>query len=268
MATSTLVFAVVIVVVLGLTLWVAVARGLSGSPTPIGDAEIITNSIGMKLVLIPAGEFLMGDNEGGDYQKPAHRVRITKPFYLGLTQVTQEQYERIMDFVPGRFKDNPQHPVEGVSWRIAVAFCRKLSQKERKTYRLPTEAEWEYACRAGSTSRYCFGDSESQLRKYAWYEDNSGNTTRAVGRKKPNAWGLYDMHGNVNEWCYDWFGGDYYSSSPSSDPTGPSSGAYRVLRGGGWYSPAGRCRCAYRYQEVPHFQFQPFGFRVCLVQVD
>ena len=231
------------------------------------DAEIITNSIGMKLVLIPAGEFMMGSSDGNGHEMPPHRVRITKPFYLGLTQVTQGQYERVIGENPSCFDGNPR-PVEQVSWNDAVEFCGQLSDKEGKTYRLPTEAEWEYACRAGSTGRYCFGDSESQLDLYAWYDDNSGRETHAVAQKKANAWGLCDMHGNVWEWCSDWYDSDYYGRSPTSDPRGPSSGSYRVFRGGSWFSLARYCRCAFRNCNSPGDEDFSLGFRVSLVPAD
>jgi len=171
-----------------------------------------TNSIGMRLVLIPPGEFQMGspagDGVASSDEKPHHNVRITKPFYLGVCEVTQEQYERVMAQNPSRFKGDPQRPVGYVSWTGAAEFCRKLSEKEGVTYRLPTEAEWEYACRAGTTTRYCFGDDEASLGEYAWY----GSVGRyPVGEKTPNAWGLCDMHGNVWEWCADWYDADYYA---------------------------------------------------------
>ena len=201
----------------------------SSKPTPrdaVGPFSTITNSIGMKLVLIPAGEFLMGspdsDEEASDGEKPQHLVQITKPFYLGVYEVTQGEYERVLSESPSAFsrtgglkdevagKDTNRLPAEEISWEDAMEFCRKLSaMSEEKAagqvYRLPTEAEWEYACRAGSTTKRCFGDSESQLGQYAWYDNNSGGSTHPVGRKKPNVWGLYDMHGNMNEWCADWY---------------------------------------------------------------
>ncbi len=160
----------------------------------------------MKLRLIPAGEFTMG-SPGTESDRRAdetqHRVTLTKPFYLGVTEVTQEQYQKVMGSNPSGFK-GPQNPVEQVSWNDAVAFCRKLSELPSEksggyVYRLPTEAEWEYACRAGTTTTYSFGDSESELGAYAWYIDNSGRTTHPVGGKRPNACGLYGMHGNVFE---------------------------------------------------------------------
>ena len=206
------------------------------------------------------------DDDAYDNAHPQHRVKIAKPFYLGVTEVTQEQYERVMGENPSEFKDEPQCPVERVSWEDAEKFCERLSEKEGKTYRLPTEAEWEYACRAGSTTKWCFGDSESQLGDYAWYDDNSDSTTHPVGQKKPNGWGLYDMHGNVYEWCGDWY--DEYSDSPSTDPTGPSSGSFRVLRGGSWIDTAGDCRSAGRYRDSPGNGNDLLGFRVSLVPAD
>jgi formylglycine-generating enzyme required for sulfatase activity len=217
-----------------------------GSPAA---AKVITNSIGMKLTLIPAGEFMMGspdsDSDAAGDEKPQHRVRITKAFYLGATEVTQEQYEKVMGQNPSSFTESgPDAPVENVSWDDAQGFCRKLSElaeeKEAgRRYRLPTEAEWEYACRAGSAEKYCDGDDESTLGDYAWYGENSDGKTHQVGQKNLNAWGLYDMHGNVWEWCADWYDGEFYAQSPPNDPSGPPTGSLRVDRGGGWYFPLG-----------------------------
>jgi formylglycine-generating enzyme required for sulfatase activity len=207
----------------------------------------ITNKVGMKLVLIPAGEFMMGSEDGDDDEKPRHRVRITRPFYLGATEVTQGQYQAVTGENPSRFKGSDDLPVETVRWNEAVAFCNKLSQKEGlkpyyqfgdgeqsggNGYRLPTEAEWEYACRAGSSSRYAFGDDESSLGDYAWFNGNSAAKTHPVGQKKPNAWGLFDMHGNVWEWCWDGYDEKYYSDSPSADPSGSLKASVRVFRSG------------------------------------
>ena len=220
----------------------------------------ITNSIGMKLVLIPKGTFTMG--EGSD----AHEVTLTQPFYLSVYEVTQEQYERVMGKNPSNFK-GPQNPVEEVSWDDAVEFCRKLSElpEEKaagRVYRLPTEAEWEYACRAGTTTKYSFGDSESELGEYGWFDKNSDRKTHPVGQKQPNKWGLYDMHGNVWEWCSDWYGG--YPKSAVTDPVGGSTGSARVFRGGSWSCGAAGCRSANRAGSDPSYRGDYVGFRVAL----
>ncbi|MDB4621711.1 SUMF1/EgtB/PvdO family nonheme iron enzyme, partial [Rubripirellula sp.] len=217
------------------------------------------NSIGMKLKLLPSGVFTMGD------ESAEHEVRLTKPFMLGLHAVTQSQYERVMGKNPSRFK-GANNPVEKVSWKDALKFCQKLSalpaeKAAGRVYRLPTEAEWEYACRGGTTTKFSFGDDDSELGDYAWFDGNSGKTSHPVGSKKPNAWGLYDMHGNVWEWCQDWYGD--YPGRAVSDPTGPTSGSGRVFRGGSWCSTAGICRSANRYGDFPSLRYY-IGFRVCL----
>jgi formylglycine-generating enzyme required for sulfatase activity len=186
---------------------------------------------------------------------------------MGKYEVTQEQYQAVMEKNPSNFK-GAKNPVEQVSWSDATDFCRKLTDKvgqasppvsPRPAFRLPTEAEWEYACRAGSTTRFCFGDSDNGLDEYAWYTANSGSKTHPVGEKKANEWGLYDMHGNVWEWCGDWY--DKYSAGAAKNPTGPSSGSFRVFRGGGWHYSAGYCRSAYRYANVPGGTYSSLGFR-------
>ena len=223
------------------------------------------NALGMEFVLIPAGEFMMGSpaNEprrSGD-EGPRHRVRITKAFHMGATEVTQEHYERVMGKNPSGFK-RARNPVEQVSWVDASEFCRRLSLTESAAYRLPTEAEWEYACRAGATGRYCVGDDEGRLRECAWQRGNSGGKAHPVGQKKPNALGLYDMHCNAWEWCADWHDSDYYSGSPAEDPQGPRSGTRRVLRGGSWNYAPHFGRSAYRYRSNPSLTRNSFGFRV------
>jgi formylglycine-generating enzyme required for sulfatase activity len=231
----------------------------------------ITNSIGMKLVLIPAGEFMMGlpdSASGSSGEKPQHRVRITKPFYIGATEVTQWQYEKVMGENTSYLKESPSDaPVECVSWDDAREFCRKLSElatekRAGRLYRLPTEAEWEYACRAGSTTKYCYGDDESRLGDYAWYSKNSNEKKHQVGRKKPNAWGLYDMHGNVAEWCEDRYDYQYYANSPTDDPLASPGGERRVYRGGGWPLDAEDCRSARREYNGPETRFNCLGLRV------
>jgi formylglycine-generating enzyme required for sulfatase activity len=234
----------------------------------LGLESVITNSIGMQLALIPPGEFTMGspdsDDMADDDEKPQHKVKITKPFYLGVHEVTQEQYEKVMGEHRGWFK-GASNPVETVSWHDAVEFCRKLPAKEGETYRLPTEAEWEYACRAGSTTRYSFGDDEESLGEYAWYIGNSEGKTHPVGEKKQNAWGLHDMHGNVWEWCQDWYDDAYYKTSPTDDPSGQEKFSLRVLRGGSWDHDAGLCRAARRIALRPLGRGSIMGFRVVAV---
>jgi len=179
---------------------------------------------------------------------------------MGVCEVTQEQYQAVVGGNPSNFK-GPQNPVEAVSWDDAVAFCQAMSRKTGQTVRLPTEAQWEYACRAGSTTRFCFGDADSGLGAYAWYTENSGNQTHPVGQKKPNDFGLYDMHGNVWEWCADWYA-DSYANANSVDPQGPGSGSARVLRGGCWYINRRFCRSAFRLRIAPVLRDDYIGFRV------
>lgn len=220
----------------------------------------ITTRIGMQLVLIPAGEFQMGSTTGGADEGPVHRVRISKPFYLSKYEVTQAQWEAVMGTQPSKFRGDANRPVANVSWEEAQEFLRKLNAQEGgRKYRLPTEAEWEYAARAGSTTAYSFGDDARQLGEYAWYDQNAGGTTHPVGQKRPNAWGLYDMHGNVWEWVQDWKGA--YTAGAAEDPTGPSTGALRVIRGGSWYFPAQFVRAAYRLWYVPGYRVGDLGFR-------
>ena len=243
-----------------------------------------TNTIGMRLVLIQPGEFMMGspdsDADAQENEKPQHRVRITKPFYLGACHVTVGQFRKFVTDTGYKtdneksvsasiwrdiFKFTDEHPAGNVSWNDAVAFCKWLSDKEGNTYRLPTEAEWEYACRAGSTTRYCFGDDEKLLGEYAWFHLNSNSPphTHPVGQRKPNAWGLYDMHGSVEEWCADWYEEHFYNASPKDDPTGPSSASAHVQRGGHYYLTAAEVRSAHREFNRPNFAVMPCcGFRV------
>jgi formylglycine-generating enzyme required for sulfatase activity len=255
---------------------VAAARALQQAWADRLDESLEgTNCIGMTLVLIPPGELLMGapDSDTGAQAaaKPQHRVRITAPFYLGTHEVTQQQYDQVMGTNPSRFRDDPQRPVENVSWSQAAEFCRRLSELPDElaagwVYRLPTEAQWEYACRAGSTTAYSHGDSAKTLADHAWHHDNSGGTTHPVGQKRPNAWGLYDMHGNAWEWCADWYSDDYYAWSPTDDPTGPELGEYRVFRGGGWRYVAASCTAAFRSRGNPKLPGDGRGFRVAMVR--
>ena len=200
---------------------------------------------------------------------PQHRVRITRPYWLGATDVTQEEYQRVMGNNPSDIQGDPKRPVEQVSWHDAVEFCRRLSQlpaekAAKRLYSLPTEAQWEYACRAGTTTRWYSGDDEAGFVDVAWFAKNAGGKTHPVGEKKPNAWGLYDMCGNVRQWCQDWYADGYYATLPTDDPTGPGGGTGRVYRGGCWYYQAERCRSAYRDWFGPDFRINSLGLRVSL----
>ncbi len=253
----------------------------------------ITNSLGMEFVYIKPGTFMMGSPQGergrNSDEGPQHRVTFTREFYIQTTEVTQVQWKAIMGRNPSEFKGDDR-PVEKVSWNDVQEFIRKLNQREgADRYRLPTEAEWEYAARAGSTSRFSFGDDVRRLGDYAWYKGNSGGRTywyksnsegrtHPVGQKKPNAWGLYDMHGNVWEWCQDWYG--KYQSGSATDPKGPSTknlspssfieylllftsgGSRRVRRGGGWRHCPGRVRSAVRDRFKPDSRYNYLGFRL------
>lgn len=276
-----------VALVLGLAFMV-VAAAATLTRSAEGDARpTATNGIGMQLVLIPAGEFAMGspdaDKDAQDDEKPRHSVRITKPFYLGTTEVTQGQYQAVMGKNPSFFQGSDDLPVDRVSWNEAIAFCNKLSEREglkpyyqagnasapgADGYRLPTEAEAEYASRAGTATRYSFGDDPAKLAEFAWCNPNSENATHPVRQKKPNAWGLYDMHGNVWEWCGDGYDPSYYQKSPAADPTGPAQAELRVSRGGAWSSPPERARAAYRRTSKPDLQGFSMGFRVARTPPD
>ncbi|MBL1217146.1 MAG: formylglycine-generating enzyme family protein [Planctomycetes bacterium] len=241
---------------------------LGGMPFVSGQqvALDLGNDVRMTFALIPPGEFVMGSpaSEVGrsDVEGPQHQVTLTQPYYMGITEVTQAQYQTIMGNNPSKFVGTAL-PVEQVSWDDATEFCRALADKTGRIVRLPTEAEWEYACRAGTTTRFGFGDSDSHLSQYAWYEDNSGAQTHPVGQKEPNAFGLFDMHGNVWEWCADWYA-EAYPSSSQTDPTGSGSGDARVLRGGSWNYNPDYCRSASRGMIPPDIQVNNSGFRVVL----
>jgi formylglycine-generating enzyme required for sulfatase activity len=232
------------------------------------------NRVGMRMVRIPAGSFLMGspETEKGRYsgEGPQHEVTITRPFYMSACEVTQGQYQKVMEVNPSRFQ-GADKPVETVSWEDAVGFCRMVSEREGRVYRLPTEAEWEYACRAGSTTAFFCGDAPDDLGQYAWYRPRwlgdfllfvfpEHFTTRPVGKKRSNPWGLYDMYGNVWEWCQDWYGP--YSPRPEVNPTGPREGRRRVLRGGAYANSPRQFRSAARCHYRPSNGLDNVGFRV------
>lgn len=292
---------------------VTLAAGCAKQP----PAQSIELGGGMKLemVFIPVGSFAMGDHEGGGDEIPVHNVRITKPFYLGKYEVTVGQFRRFVeetnyttdaekgtgfrgafgwdvetkDFTMNDryswrntgFAQSDDHPVVNVSWNDAMEFCKWLSRKDGKTYRLPTEAEWEYACRAGTTTRYYHDNAPEGLEKIANVADAAFEAkfpgvkgliqasdgyahTSPVGSFLPNRFGLYDMHGNVWEWCADWYEVDYYAKSPTNDPTGPDTGEERAYRGGGWFNCARGSRCASRSTGKPEHRSLLLGFRVAL----
>jgi formylglycine-generating enzyme required for sulfatase activity len=239
------------------------------SPTPF--TEKLPNRVTLEMVSLPAGEFLMGspdsDPNAESYEKPPHQVKVNS-FAIGKYPVTQAQYQAVMGTNPSHFKNNswfknnPQNPVENVSWNDAKAFCQKLSQITGKTYRLPTEAEWEYACRAGTTTRFYFGDDANQLGDYAWYDGNSQDKTHPVGQKKPNAWGLYDMSGNVFEWCEDNWHDSYENAPRDGSAWLIRDNHFQILRGGSWYDFPNYCRSAYRHNLNRRDFNYDFGFRV------
>jgi len=258
-------------------------RQLLGAPAEPSAAErkeldkTFTNSMGMEFVLIPAGKFIMGSPNGepgrAENEGPQREMQIPKPFYLGKYEVKVSEFREFVKAtqyktdaetkggafiaVKGKWErkegitwNNPgfsqkdDHPVTCLAWSEAMDYGKWLAQKTGHAYRLPTEAEWEYACRAGSRLAYSFGSDGRELSKFGWYAENSGGKTRPVGQKKPSSWGLFDMHGNAREWCQDWYGN--YPAGKAVDPAGPPRGSNRVIRGGSWGSPAKDLRCAER----------------------
>lgn len=224
--------------------------------------ENLGGGVQLEMIAIPSSSFQMGDNEF-DFARPVHSVKV-KPFYLGKHPITQEQYQSVMGTNPSHFK-GAKLPVENVSWNDAVEFCKKLSQKTGKNYRLLSEAEWEYACRSGTRTKYHFGDDENQLGNYAWYGNNSKGVTYPVGEKKPNQFGLCDMHGNVWEWCSDIYH-ENYNGAPTDGSSweAPTKENDRVLRGGSWIDDAVGCRSADRNGDSAGYSNDDIGFRVAL----
>jgi formylglycine-generating enzyme required for sulfatase activity len=239
------------------------------------DPKEITTASGVRMVALSSGTFMMGDAKG-EIDEHRHEVTVS-PFAIDESEVTQDEYERVMGENPSKVKGGG-NPVEQVRWSDAVRYCNERSRLdglepaydlktwtcrfEANGYRLPTEAEWEYAARAGSETPYSFGKSGSDLKRHAWYEANSGGKPKPVQQRRPNAWGLHDMHGNVWEWCNDFYGVDYYRKSPEKDPRGPASGDKKVLRGGCWNSAPDACRSAYRYNENPGYTDACFGYDI------
>ena len=261
------------------------------APVPLPGAEkrkikeeptktiYLDNGVSLKMIRVEPGSFMMGSENGESDEKPVHRVTLTQAYYLGETEVTQAQWRAVMGNNPSRFQRDSR-PVEQVSWNDAMAFCKKLNDEGRAPkgwkFTLPTEAQWEFACRAGTTTNYSYGDA-SDVQKMNFdgnYPYGGGSkgvyrqetvAVKSLGYK--NAWGFYDMHGNVYEWCLDWYGSRSYSSEAVTDPQGPQNGSDRVLRGGGWCTYAQNCRSANRNNDYPDYRYYYYGFRVALVPV-
>jgi formylglycine-generating enzyme required for sulfatase activity len=229
------------------------------------------------MVFIPPGTFRMGsptnELDRWDWEGPQTAVTISRGFWMGIHEVTQAEYEELMGDNPSGFQADDQHPVERVTWDDAVAYCAALTERERaaeripihSVYRLPTEAEWEYACRAWTSTRFSHGDDPDykEVTRYAWHWHNSGLTTHPVGQKLPNLWGLYDLHGNVWEWCQDGWS-EHHPGGTVIDPQGPAAGSDRVLRGGGWSYEPRNCRSASRTRGSSEERYNGFGFRTVL----
>jgi sulfatase modifying factor 1 len=250
------------------------AHGVVPDRPPLQSKDIpkaVINSIGMKFVWIPPGTFMMGspkEERERVINEIQHKVTLTKGFYMGVHTVTQEQWTEIMGNNPSGFKGEENLPVEVVSWNDCQEFVRKLREMDKKPYRLPTEAEWEYACRAGTTTPFHFGETISADQANYHGDFTYGNGKKGAYRKKStpvgsfsaNAFGLYDMHGNVLQWCQDWYG--EYPQKDIIDPRGPDTGTHRVVRGGSWHYGPGICRSAYRFKNGPGDRYSNFGFRV------
>ena len=231
------------------------------------DSDRLISDLGLRLIWIAPGTFTMGSAGGGSNERPHTQVTISRGFWLGRTEVTQAQWSAVMGGNPSNFQ-GADRPVEQVSWNEAMEFCRKLTERERAAgripddlaYTLPTEAQWEYACRAGTT-----GDYAGNLDAMAWYSANAGGQTHPVGQKQANAWGLHDMHGNVLEYCLDWY--DNYPGGAVTAPSGAASSNSHVERGGGWFYDASVCRSTFRGFISPGFRYFTVGFRLCLSAV-
>jgi formylglycine-generating enzyme required for sulfatase activity len=238
------------------------------APGGAGSPREITTKSGVEMIVVPGGEFVMGSSQGAPDEAPPHKVRISS-FLMDKFEVTHEMFKKAQLPNPSHWQDSPKKPVERVRWRDAKQYCNERSLLEglkpcynEKTvdwdcddmaggYRLPTEAEWEYACRAGTDAPYDFG-APDKLRHYAWFDGNADKKTHPVGQKKPNRWGLYDLEGNVSEWCEDVYSATYYKESPAADPKGPPNpgkDVRRVIRGGSWKSSADQCRASARQGE-------------------
>lgn len=235
-------------------------NGNGGTPAFDGKDKVYTvNGVSFTMIAVKGGTFQMGNDVGYEWEKPVHQVTLSD-YYIGETEVTQELWNAVMGSNPSKFTGNMQRPVEMVSWNDCQTFISKLNQLTGKTFRLPTEAQWEYAARGGNKSKGYIYSGSNEIDEVAWYEYNSGGMTHPVQTKAPNELGIYDMTGNVYEWCTDWYGA--YSSAAQTDPTGPATGSYRDYRGGGWGFSASYCRVAYRVSSTPTYSFSNLGLRL------
>ncbi|NIP28726.1 MAG: SUMF1/EgtB/PvdO family nonheme iron enzyme, partial [Phycisphaerae bacterium] len=238
----------------------SVPSGCRRSENATGTPQVVKTKTGIEMVVIPGGFFEMGSSRGASDESPVHKVWVDS-FWMDRFEVVQEQFRKYQISDPSHFK-NPKNPLEQMNWTDAAIYCNERSLAEglqpcydeetwecdfqANGYRLPTEAEWEYACRAGTKTKYSFGNDPRKLKAYAWFASNSSKRTKPVGQKKPNPWGLYDMHGNVAEWCNDFYSKNYYENSPQNNPRGPAKGKERVLRGGAWNSTEDNLRSSSR----------------------
>lgn len=241
-----------------------VVRSPEESPGEVGEVRTFA---GIDFVWIPAGEFVMGSDDPGyatTYTQPLRTVQITRGFWMSKFEITQGQWRATMGVNPAYFPEpTGNRPIEQVSWQQAQDYIAQLNETQAGTFRLPTEAEWEYACRAGSTTEFYFGDDITQSPSFGWTWENARFLTRVSGLLQPNAWGLYDMSGNVWEWCSDYYDPDFYAEMREDDPFGPMWSAYRVARGGSWYNAAHEARSANRFGFVPNSTYNTIGFRIC-----
>ncbi len=249
----------------------AVRHSRSSTPsraTTSQNRTFTVNGVKFTMVYVEGGSFVMGatSEQGSDAysnEKPAHRVTVSS-YYMGQTEVTQALWQAVMGTNPSKYKGTT-NPVDNVSWNDCQTFIRKLNSLTGKTFRLPTEAEWEFAARGGKKSKAYKYSGGNNLGNVAWYGDNSGAKPHPVATKQANELGIYDMSGNVWEWCQDWYSGNYYSSSAQTDPIGPNSGSDRVLRGGCWLNGAVSCRVLYRNGNTPDFRYYLLGLRLVLL---
>jgi formylglycine-generating enzyme required for sulfatase activity len=239
------------------------------APQPSSSRTFTVKGVSFRMKLVKAGTFMMGatpemEDDALDREFPVHKVTLTKDYYMGETQVTQALWQAVMGKNPSKFKGNDQRPVESVSWNDCQDFIEQLNRITGEHFRLPTEAEWEFAARGGNESKGCRYAGSNDLDEVAWYIDNSNSPTSQVATKQPNELGLYDMSGNVWDWCADWYDEDYYKTSPEVDPQGPASGLIRVLRGGSWDYVARNCRLSCRGWDFPEGWIDDYGLRLSL----